>query len=50
MTAVAERCPFIPRCAKVMNICRNEMAPMLGQPENATHQVACYNPIWQPID
>jgi len=47
MTARAERCPFIPRCSKVMNICRNEPAPFLTRPEGGTHEVACYNPVWQ---
>lgn len=50
MTAVAERCPYIPRCSKVMNVCRNEPAPPLTQPEGATHRVACYNPVWQRRD
>ena len=48
--APAERCPFIPRCSKVMNVCRQEGAPELAQPEGATHEVACYNPIWQRLD
>jgi peptide/nickel transport system ATP-binding protein/oligopeptide transport system ATP-binding protein len=43
----AERCPYIPRCSKVMNVCRNGEAPALGRPERAEHDVACYNPIWQ---
>ncbi len=47
MTARAERCPFIPRCSKVMNVCRNEATPDLARPEGGTHDVACYNPIWQ---
>jgi oligopeptide/dipeptide ABC transporter ATP-binding protein len=50
MTAVAERCPYIPRCSKVMNVCRNEEPPGLVQPEGATHEVACYNPVWQRLD
>ncbi|MFN8618939.1 MAG: ABC transporter ATP-binding protein [Dehalococcoidia bacterium] len=50
MAAPAERCPFIPRCSKVMNICRNEPPPPLVQPEGATHEVACYNPVWQRLD
>ena len=45
----AERCPFIPRCTKVMNICRNEGPPPVTRPDGATHDVACYNPVWQPI-
>jgi peptide/nickel transport system ATP-binding protein len=47
MTDKAERCPFIPRCSKVMNVCRNEPAPPLMRPEGGTHDVACYNPVWQ---
>jgi len=47
MTERAERCPFIPRCGKVMNVCRNTEPPELMQPESATHRVACYNPIWR---
>ena len=47
MTAPAERCPFIPRCGKVMNVCRTEPAPPLVTGERASHPVACYNPIWQ---
>ena len=50
MTAVAEHCPFIPRCSKVMNVCRQEGPPPLVQPEGGTHEVACYNPIWQRLD
>ena len=47
MTQPPERCPFIPRCSKVMNVCRNEGAPALRRPEGGTHEVACYNPVWQ---
>ena len=43
----AERCPFIPRCGKVMNICRTAPPPPLERGERANHPVACYNPIWQ---
>ena len=50
MTERAERCPYIPRCSKVMNVCRQETAPPLIQPEGATHEVACYNPVWQRLD
>ena len=47
MTERAEHCPFIPRCSKVMNVCRNEGAPPLVRPTGGTHDVACYNPVWQ---
>jgi oligopeptide/dipeptide ABC transporter ATP-binding protein len=50
MSAPAERCPFIGRCSKIVNICRNEVPPELVQPERATHRVACYNPVWQSLD
>lgn len=50
MTAPAERCPFLPRCQKVVNVCRSEPAPALIRPEGATHEVACYNPVWQRLD
>jgi oligopeptide/dipeptide ABC transporter ATP-binding protein len=50
MLEPAERCPFIPRCSKVMNACRHERPPELLQPAEASHQVACYNPIWQRLD
>jgi len=50
MTAPAEHCPFLARCSKVMNVCRSQGAPSLAQPEGGTHEVACYNPIWQPIE
>ena len=47
MVERAEHCAFIPRCGKVMNVCRNTEPPELMQPEGATHRVACYNPVWQ---
>jgi len=50
MAAPAEHCPFIPRCSKVMNVCRNEPPPLLIQPDGANHEAACYNPIWQRLD
>jgi oligopeptide/dipeptide ABC transporter ATP-binding protein len=47
----AAHCPFIPRCRKVMNVCRTEPAPTLRAPDGAGHPVACYNPVWQgPLD
>lgn len=47
LSAPAERCPFLSRCGKVMNICRAEAAPSLLMEGRATHPVACYNPVWQ---
>lgn len=43
----SERCPFIPRCGKAMNVCRGGPPPPLELPEGRAHLVACYNPIWQ---
>ncbi|MBA4179600.1 MAG: methionine ABC transporter ATP-binding protein [Anaerolinea sp.] len=47
LTEPSERCPFIPRCPKVLNVCRASGAPKLELPEGRAHLVACYNPIWQ---
>ncbi len=48
LSAPSEHCPFLPRCNKVMNSCRQEPAPGLI-PMEGSHErsVACYNPIWQ---
>ena len=43
----AGHCPFLSRCPKVMNVCRQEPPPQLARGEHGTHPVACYNPIWQ---
>ena len=47
LTAPPEHCPFIPRCPKVMTICRESPAPELVTRNGTAHMVACYNPIWQ---
>jgi oligopeptide/dipeptide ABC transporter ATP-binding protein len=47
LAAPAEKCPFIPRCTKVMNVCRSGPPPPLAVPDGSQHSVACYNPIWQ---
>ncbi len=47
LSAAPEHCPFIPRCPKVMNVCRESPAPELETRNGTAHQVACYNPIWQ---
>jgi oligopeptide/dipeptide ABC transporter ATP-binding protein len=47
LSAPAERCAFIPRCPKVMNVCRNEASPALARDGERGHAVACYNPVWQ---
>ncbi|MCK9521296.1 MAG: ABC transporter ATP-binding protein [Dehalococcoidia bacterium] len=43
----AERCPFLDRCSKVMNVCRSSGPPKLQAGEGLDHAFACYNPIWQ---
>ena len=47
LAAAPEHCPFIPRCPKVMTVCRESPAPLLEKRNGTAHQVACYNPIWQ---
>ncbi|MGE5595117.1 MAG: ABC transporter ATP-binding protein [Hyphomicrobiales bacterium] len=47
MTEPADHCPFIPRCPKVLNVCRESPPPGLMTGESAPHPAACYNPIWQ---
>jgi oligopeptide/dipeptide ABC transporter ATP-binding protein len=47
LAAAPEHCPFIPRCPKVMNECRESPAPALVQHNGVGHLVACYNPVWQ---
>jgi len=42
----AEHCPFIPRCTKVMNICRGDPPPALQRSGVDGHRVACFNPMW----
>jgi oligopeptide/dipeptide ABC transporter ATP-binding protein len=43
----SEHCPFLPRCPKALNVCRNEPPPLLEQPPGRGHAVACFNPVWQ---
>ncbi len=44
----AEACPFIPRCRKAMQHCRDQRPPQLTPvPGNSARAVACYNPVWQ---
>lgn len=48
LNEVAERCPFAPRCPKVVNACRSEAPPVLTPVEGAArHAIACYNPMWR---
>ena len=44
MIDLPEECPFLPRCFKAQNECRNQTKPPLLQTETG-HMVACYNPI-----
>jgi len=41
-----DECPFLPRCPKATNTCRNEPTPRLA-PMGPEHFAACYNPIYQ---
>ena len=44
MIKLPEECPFLPRCFKAQNQCRNEPKPRLTELESE-HFVACYNPV-----
>ncbi len=44
---LGQECPFLPRCFKAINQCRNLPRPTLTQTEPG-HHVACYNPIQPP--
>jgi peptide/nickel transport system ATP-binding protein/oligopeptide transport system ATP-binding protein len=46
MTKLPPQCAFVPRCPKVMNICRELVSPPLEEIE-PDHTVACYNPVYQ---
>ena len=41
---MGEQCPFLPRCFKATNQCRNDHHPPLAETEDG-HYVACYNPM-----
>jgi oligopeptide/dipeptide ABC transporter ATP-binding protein len=43
----SQHCPFIPRCTKAVNLCREGPPPAL-RTHDARHPVACFNPVWQP--
>ena len=45
LKAPAERCPFLPRCSKAMNVCRESGPPPLLTMEDGDRQRACYHPI-----
>ena len=44
---MGDECPFLPRCFKATNECRNLPCPPLAERE-PNHLVACYNPIEPP--
>ena len=44
----AHHCPFIPRCRKAVQQCRDVGPPQLTNvPGQSGRAVACYNPVWQ---
>jgi oligopeptide/dipeptide ABC transporter ATP-binding protein len=46
LRTLGAECPFLERCYKATSACRTEPAPRLERDEgDASHQVACYNPI-----
>ena len=48
MDAPAAHCPFISRCQKALQKCRELGVPQLTPiDESAGRRVACYNPVWQ---
>ena len=42
-----DECPFLPRCPKATLVCRNDPSPALQPIGEASHLVACYNPMFQ---
>lgn len=48
LTQPAEHCPFLARCTKVLNVCRELGPPPLESRDPDSHPVACFNPVWQP--
>lgn len=49
MTKLPAQCAFVPRCPKALNDCRLLDSPPLIEVEPG-HEVACYNPVYQPDD
>ena len=47
MITLPGECPFLPRCFKAQNQCREEPKPKLREIEQG-HYVACYNPVVPP--
>ena len=44
---MGEECPFLPRCFKATNQCRNQPCPPLAERE-PNHYIACFNPMEPP--
>ena len=44
MIKLPEECPFLPRCFKAQNQCREEPKPKLREIEEG-HYISCYNPV-----
>jgi len=44
--ALPDECPFLPRCPKAINRCRQEPAPALEE-LSPGHRAACFNPVDQ---
>ena len=49
MVNMGDECPFLPRCFKAVNQCRQHPRPALSETEPG-HLVACYNPVLPPGD
>jgi oligopeptide/dipeptide ABC transporter ATP-binding protein len=47
MANLPPECPYLPRCTKAINTCRQEPAPALVAVEDSVegHRVACFNPM-----
>ena len=49
MTKLPEECPFLPRCNKATNRCRQDPRPPLEEMQPG-HFAACYNPVIPGVD
>jgi oligopeptide/dipeptide ABC transporter ATP-binding protein len=45
LSALTGECAFLPRCSKVVNVCRNDAWPQLREIAPA-HAAACFNPMF----
>jgi peptide/nickel transport system ATP-binding protein/oligopeptide transport system ATP-binding protein len=46
--ALPAECPFLPRCQKAVNQCRQEPAPALKE-LSPGHRAACFSPVYQAL-